>query len=163
MRTLLLLIAILLTACVEDEPEESESDAGHVITHACRRSFVPVLDAWDMIVGRAPDRCRSLDAQYDIVVVPEEEMPCEEGLGDNQARGGCFAAGVLYLLEGRSDEALVDSAIHEWIHALAQCVNADVDRFHLRVELWVDYLEEQGPAVEPRARAGITAHGRCLE
>lgn len=161
MKRLLLLIAILLTACASDEPEES--DAGHATTHACRRSFVPVLDAWDMIVGRAPERCRALDSQYDIVVVPEEEMPCEEGLGDNQARGGCYAGGVLYLLKGRSDEQLVDSAIHEWIHALAQCVNADVDRFHLRAELWIDYLEEHEPAVEPRARTGITAHGRCLE
>jgi hypothetical protein len=152
-RIVLLLLALFCVACEADPPKDENQ-----ITAACRRSFADVLQAWEAELGRVSEACDSLDAMYAIQVVSEDEMPCEEGIGDNQARGGCFLGGVLYLLEHRSNSALVDSAVHEWVHALAQCIDGDVDRFHLRVELWGDYGTDT-IEVEARANAQI---GECL-
>ena len=54
--------------------------------------------------------------------------------------------------------ALVDTSVHEWIHALAQCVDGAMDVDHLRGELWGDY---GGESVEIQAQASAEI-GECL-
>lgn len=154
-RIALLLLAIMCVSCAPDEPDMGNP---YEISAACRRSFGSVIEEWEVLFGHVPRECAKLDAQYDIQLVSLAEMPCEEGLGDNETRGGCFLGGVVYLLEGRDNRALVDSAVHEWIHALAQCVDQDVDRFHVRAELWADYGDD---TIEILAQASAEG-GTCL-
>ena len=59
----------------------------------------------------------------------------------------------------RTNVELVNTSVHEWIHALAQCVDGDMDRDHLRVELWAGLSDADSVEVEGQAFSEI---GECL-
>jgi hypothetical protein len=127
------IFALLFLSCVPDEPEESG------ITGACVRSFRPTLQEWEAVQGRVPEDCAYLDMVYTVQLASREEIPCEMEEGSQTI--GCTQPEeqAIYLLEGRTASQLVDSSVHEWVHALADCVDGDRDRFHLRGELWNQY------------------------
>lgn len=149
----LLALALLLTACAPDEPP-----AEPAINGACERAFRPTLQAWEAALGRVPEGCAYLDAEYDVVLASEAAIPCAPESSVELVVGCTVPGNAIYLLAGRDDVALVDTAVHEWVHALAHCVDGDVDRYHLRGELWAQY----GPdTVELQAQAGAEI-GECL-
>ena len=154
MRLLQVLLAVLLFACVPDEPADEDE---HAVTGACERSFRPTLKAWEAALGRVPEGCAYLDSEYVVQLVSEDEMPCEDEPGSIVV--GCTVEGdAIYLLEGRLPAQLVDTSVHEWVHTLASCVDGDIDADHLRGELWGEY----GPnTVEFSAQVSAEI-GECL-
>lgn len=145
---------LLLAACAnDDQPSPTET----VITGACNRSFRAVLEAWELEFGRVPEPCAFLDAEYPVQVVTADELPCDRAPAGAELVG-CLHDGVIYLLRGRSELELIDSSVHEWIHALAACVDGTPDELHVRGELWIDY----GPdTIEAQALASVEI-GKCL-
>lgn len=151
MRRVLLLVLLALAACEAPAPD----DPG--ISGACVRSFRPTLEAWEAELGRVPEQCAYLDAKQDVQLASEDEIPCAPE-ASTELVIGCYQSGAIYLLEGRDDVQLVDTSVHEWVHALAECVDGDMDREHLRGELWADYGAD---TVELQAQAGAQL-GSCL-
>lgn len=149
---LLLACALLLAACADDSP-----DTQTVITGACNRAFRAVLEAWETEFGRVPDPCAYLDADYPVQLVGPGELPCEAAPSGAELVG-CLHEGVIYLLRGRTDLELIDSSVHEWIHALAECVDGTPDHYHLRGQLWIDYGAD---TIEAQALASVEI-GKCL-
>ena len=147
-----LLVVLLLCACAP-----TPTDAPTSVSGACQRSFRPTLEAWEAARGRVPDTCAYLDAEYAVQLVEQGELPCDAA-GDNELLVGCTQGDTIYLLRGRDNVQLVDTSVHEWVHALADCVYGDVDRDHLRAGLWaLDGAE----TVELQAQASAEI-GRCL-
>lgn len=146
------LIAHWLSGC---EPADPPAEPG--ITGACVRSFRPTLEAWEAEFGRVPEECAYLDAELDVQLGSEAEIPCAPE-ASTELVVGCLHGDVIYLLEGRDDGLLVDTSVHEWTHALARCVDGDPDRYHLRGELWAQYGPE---TVELQAQASAEI-GACL-
>lgn len=143
----ILWIILALAACApapDDDPQE--------IIGACQRSFRPTLEAWEAELGRVPDECAYLDSVYSVQVLSASELPCDPP-GPGELVTGCTVQPLMaiYLLgDGRTNVDLVNTSVHEWIHALAQCVDGDMDRERLRVELWAPFgaasVEIQGQA-----------------
>lgn len=151
MRVLLCLLAVF-AACGPSAPPAPS------ITGACARSFRPTLEAWEAQLGHVPDECAYLDTQYDVQLVDREaQLPCPAP-AVNETLVGCTQGKTIYLLRGRDDVELVDTSVHEWVHALAQCVYGDPDADHLRAGLWALYGAE---SVEIQAQASAQI-GRCL-
>lgn len=126
------------------------------ITRACVRSFRPALQAWEREHGRVPDDCAYLDAVYPVQLVSAEELPCEDEPGSIVV--GCIVRDdAIYLLEDRLPAQLVDTSVHEWVHALAGCVDGDIDAEHLRGELWRTY----GPNTVEFAAQTAAEIGAC--
>lgn len=147
------LLGLLFTAsCDPSKPSVP------VITGACTRSFRPTLEAWEAVRGRVPETCAYLDTVYAVQLVSEAEIPCEKET--NGLIVGCTQPEerTIYLLKGRSASELVDTSVHEWVHALADCVDGDRDTNHLRGELWGDYGVD---AIEVQAQAAAVIGG-CL-
>lgn len=153
MRRLLFLALLALTACAaEPDPPPPCSTTG-----ACVRSFRPTLQAWEAEHGRVPDDCAYLDAVYPVQLVSAEELPCEDEPGSIVV--GCIVRDdAIYLLAGRLPAQLVDTSVHEWVHALAGCVDGDIDAEHLRAELWRTY----GPETVEFAAQTAARTGECL-
>ncbi len=148
----LALLAVLVAACGPSAPH----DPG--ITGACTRSFRPTLEAWEAQLGHVPDECAYLDTQYDVRLVDQQaQLPCPTPAA-NETLVGCTQGETIYLLRGRDDVELVDTSVHEWVHALAQCVYGDPDADHLRAQLWGVYGAE---SIETQAQAAAQI-GRCL-
>ncbi|HYC44486.1 MAG TPA: hypothetical protein VED01_03280 [Burkholderiales bacterium] len=147
-----LLLALLAMACA---PAPSDEPA---ITAACVRSFRPTLAAWESVHGRVPEDCAYLDAELDVQLASEDEIPCAPEASTELVVGCMVPGDAIYLLEGRDDVQLVDTSVHEWVHALAHCVDGDADRYHLRGELWAQYGPE---SVELQAQASAEI-GECL-
>lgn len=158
MRLSALLAALLLTACDPPTTPVEPAPSGGV-TDACVRSFRPTLEAWEAANGRVPDVCAYLDTQYTVELVPASELPCVSE-ADNELVVACTQPEehAIYLLEGRDQLALLDSSVHEWLHAIEDCAHGDRDREHLRAGVWT-----QGGAgsVEVTAQAAALT-GTCL-
>lgn len=159
MRRLLALLAIALATACLPAADEPAPDAGEGIANACMRSFPPTLEAWQAQFGRVPSECAYLDAWYTVQLVDASEIPaaaCEPEPG----LVACTSPGerTIYLVRGRDDVALVDSSVHEWVHAIARCVNGDADRGHSRAGLWAPY----GESVEVQGQASAVV-GTCVQ
>lgn len=150
----------LLSGCA------AEPDSEPPITGACYRAFGPTLEAWDRAWQeaygeRTPEDCRYLDQEYEIDMVSHSEnLPCNnEPLSANQLVTGCIQPTQRVIsIRARDDLGMVDTAIHEWIHALADCVIGDYDYGHFRAGLWA----ASGPkSVEIQAAANVVI-GECL-
>lgn len=149
----LLCFVLLLIGCEQTAGREEPR-----ITRACIRSFAPALDAWQAELGRVPEACAYLDAELDVQIVSEAEIPCAPE-SSSELVVGCFVPGdAIYLLESRDLIQLVDTSVHEWVHALAHCVDGDSDRYHLRAGLWAQYGAD---TVELQAQASAEIGG-CL-
>jgi hypothetical protein len=138
MRYLIPLIALLLLYACDSTPKP---DTEQHVFGACYRSYVATLNAWTDQVGRVPDGCDTLDREYTIQLSAEADIPCALDRGPDELTTGCTEVEerTIYLLDGRPDIQLVDSSVHEWIHAIANCADGDPDRDHLRGELWEGY------------------------
>lgn len=152
MRRFLALFA-LLAACESSPPPATETE----ITGTCIRSFRAVLEAWEAALGRVPEACAYLDADYEVELVGTGELPCDAAPAGSELVG-CTQGSVIYLRSGRDDLGLIDTSAHEWTHALSKCVNGTADREHLRAQLWIDY---GAASVEAQALAAVVI-GRCL-
>jgi hypothetical protein len=151
----MLLLVLALAACEAHAPDEPPDEPG--IMGACERSFRPTLKAWEAELGRVPEGCAYLDAEYVVQLVSADEMPCEDEPGSIIV--GCTVEGdAIYLLDGRLPAQLVDTSVHEWVHVLASCVDGDIDADHLRGELWGTYGYE---TVEFKAQLSAEI-GECL-
>jgi hypothetical protein len=144
---------IVLTDGCADTRESDEP-----VTMACVRSFATTLEVWERNAGeRVPEHCRHLDEDYTVLVVPSSGFPW--GSCDPLAVA-CVVPGfsTIYLEEGRSQRDTVHSSVHEWIHALAECVDGDLDADHHRAGLWASF----GPqSTETQAQAAAVL-GKCL-
>lgn len=147
---------VLLAACTQAPATTT------TITGACTRSFGAVLEAWNMLVDRAPESCADLDGSYDVALSSEAEATAACGAPDqsDELVIGCTVpeAKTIYLLAGRDNVQLVDTSVHEWVHAEAACALGDPDRDHLRARLWAVYGAE---SVETQAQAAAQI-GECL-
>jgi hypothetical protein len=148
----MLALALALVACGSPTPDEPG------ITDACVRSFRPTLKAWEAALGRVPEGCAYLDAEYVVQIVSADEMPCAPEASTELVIGCTVPGDAIYLLEGRDVVQLVDTSVHEWVHVLAYCVDGDLDRYHLRAGLWALYGAE---TVELQAQASAEI-GQCL-
>jgi hypothetical protein len=156
MQTLVRIVAaflLLLMSCEQPQPATEQQ-----ITGACHRAFRSVLEAWESELGRVPQLCAYLDADYDVQLVAAGELPCEEPASEGAVLVGCTHEQVIYLLRGRDDIALIDTSVHEWLHALAECVDGTADRDHLRGRLWIDYGAN---TIEAQALGSVEI-GKCL-
>ena len=156
MRRLLIAVAFLAAyAC------DNGASSAPAITAACARSFHAVLEAWETRLGRVPDECALLDTRYTVSVVTEDVLAaaCEPDAPDDVI-GGCTQpdARTILVLGGRPEIDQVDSAVHEWVHALADCASGAPDNDHLRGELWGIYGAE---TIETQAQAAAQI-GACL-
>jgi hypothetical protein len=133
-------VFIVLLGCAADAPSIGQTT---YVTRACVRSFPTTLQAWEAVYGRVPRQCEFLDREYSVQLVEVADMPCPHVVG----LVGCTepSTRAMYLLRGRDDLATLDTSIHEWIHALSDCVFGDVDREHARPRLW-DSIEAQAQA-----------------
>jgi hypothetical protein len=152
-RVLWLLLTI--AACAPAAPDEQQT-----ITGACQRSFRPTLEAWEAELGRVPAECAYLDTEYSVEVLPASELPCDPP-GPGELVTGCTVQPLqaIYLLGDRTNVELVDTSVHEWLHALADCVDGDMDRHHARVELWDELSGAESVEIQAQASAEI---GECL-
>lgn len=153
--TLAFVLALSLPACESTEPSDREPQ----ITRACYRSFAPTLDAWERALVRAPASCAALDKLYTVQLASTGEIPCTTE-ASNWTVAGCTTPEdqTIYLLAGGDNIQMTDTSVHEWVHALADCVDGNRDADHLRAELWADY----GPnTVEAQAQASAEI-GECL-
>ena len=153
-----LLFLFILSACATDhEPTEPS------LTGVCVRSFRAVLEAWETNAReRVPDECAFLDAEYRVSLA--SEMPeCEgEPIGVNETVAGCtLPEQHAILIQDQLDELQrLDISIHEWIHALANCVYGDPDNEHLRAGLWLVFGAQ---STEGQAFGSASAQpGECL-
>jgi hypothetical protein len=107
-----------------------------------------------------PAECAYLDTEYSVEVLPASELPCDPP-GPGELVTGCTVQPLqaIYLLGDRANVELVDTSVHEWLHALADCVDGDMDRLHVRVELWADLSGAESVEVQGQAGAQI---GECL-
>lgn len=147
------LAALGLQACLETAPVDGPPEPSQL----CRRAFLEVLDAWETHVGDVPRECRNVDARYAIVFVDREaDMPCTAD--QPGVIVGCHRADseTIYILR-RDNVAMVDTAVHEWIHALSLCATGDEQGGHTDPRLW---LERSGSTVEGTAIVELGA-GRC--
>lgn len=148
------LLLVLLVACGGSDG----GAGGGGFTGACTRAFRPTLEAWETALGRVPDECALLDTQIDVQLVDQQsDLPCPLP-AVNETLVGCTQGSTIYLLRGRDNVELVDTSVHEWVHALAQCVYGDPDADHLRAQLWGYYGAE---SIETQAQAGAQI-GECL-
>lgn len=146
------LLVLMLVACAPAPPN------GPVITGACKRAFAPTLEAWETALGRVPDTCSSLDTQIGVqLVAKQSDLPCPPP-AVNETLIGCTQGSTIYLLRERDNVDLVDTSVHEWVHALAQCVYGDPDADHLRAQLWGYYGAD---TIETQAQAAAQI-GECL-
>jgi hypothetical protein len=153
--TLAFVCAFSLPACESG----AASDEASGITRACYRSFAPTLVAWEDALVRVPERCAYLDKLYTVQLANTGEIPCTTE-ASNQTVAGCTTPEdhTIYLLASGDNVQMTDTSVHEWVHALADCVDGDRDADHLRAELWADY----GPnSVEAQAQASAEI-GECL-
>ena len=152
---LTIMLALILSSCTDaHEPAEP------VVTMACIRSFATTLAEWERNAGeRVPKQCQFLDADYEVQLVSAADMPreCISG-GEGTEVVGCTLGGVIYLLDSRDAIERVDTSVHEWVHALSQCVYGDVDQYHLRAGLWASSGAE---STEVQAQAAAVL-GECL-
>lgn len=148
------LVTTVSNGCASDEPTGPAP-----ITRACYRSFAPTLDAWQGALLRVPEECTLLDQEYTVSQVLSESIPCRPA-SSSEVVVGCTVPRTqdIYLLAGRDDLATTDSSVHEWIHALADCVSGDADYDHLRASLWAEYGAD---TVEAQALGNVTT-GECL-
>lgn len=153
----LLLSLLLATACAS----ERAAPTPNAPTGACVRSFRAVLEAWETLSRtRVPEECAFLDAEYNVVLardIPE----CEgEPIGVNEQTAACTlpAQRTILILDALDDLQRLDMSVHEWIHALSDCVYGDPDTEHLRAGLWVRFGTQ---STEAQAFAG-TEPGECL-
>jgi hypothetical protein len=151
-----LCLLLVLVACAPAAPDDGPQE----ITGACQRSFRPALEAWEAELGRVPAECAYLDTQYTVEVLPASELPCDPP-GPGELVTGCTVQPLqaIYLLGDRTNVELVDTSVHEWLHALADCVDGDMDRYHVRVELWEELSGPDSVVVQAQAGAEI---GECL-
>lgn len=154
---LALALVFALSSCAVDEPAELDTDPP--ITGACVRAFRPTLEAWELQFGRVPASCAFLDVTYDVQLVAAGELPCAPGSG-NETVVSCTQpnARVISLLASRSSLEIVNSMVHEWIHAISYCVRGELDLQHLEAKAWASY---GGNTVEAQALAGKEV-GECL-
>ena len=155
-----LLAAIALFSCADDPGGRDERPA---ITHACVRSFYAVSQAWEAASGKpVPIECSLLDLEYDVQVVDDDAViPCVVDPSAGLLQVGCTRVDerVIYILGGRDDVTMVDTSVHEWLHALADCVLGDPDREHLRAGIWV--MRNGAASAETQAMASAEI-GECL-
>lgn len=163
-----LAFVLLAAACAAPTPNDPQE-----ITGACQRSFRPTLEAWEAELGRVPAECAYLDAEYSVQVLPAAELPCDKP-GPGERVNGCTVQPGMeiyilksrtrpsimhYIRKSRTNVELVDTSVHEWIHAIAQCVDGHMDVDHVRYELWADL--SGADSVEIQAQAGAEI-GECL-
>lgn len=151
MRSLFLLL-VLTVGCTSEKPVVC-------LPRACYRSFYSTLRVWEARLGRVPEACQYLDSEYVVQIVPKSEIPCVSHKGFIVT--GCTTVNPdkgIYLLEGRAQSQFVDTSVHEWIHALSDCVNGGQDETHMRAELWADYSTD---SIEIQAQASAEV-GSCL-
>lgn len=150
MRWLLPLLALLLPACVtEDDPELLDY----------RPAFVAAEDAWEARFGRLPEECRTLRERAVVAetTIAELTKTCPPEDPITQSTVGCFThdqAGVPFVLiasEGDQYERM-DTAVHEWVHLLAECVDGSSDGRHVRPELWSEDPANPGVVLEGFSR-----------
>lgn len=149
-------ILLTIAACAPAAPDDGPQE----ITGACQRSFRPTLEAWEAELGRVPAECAYLDSEYSVEVLPADELPCDPA-GPGELVTGCVVPSLraIYLLSGRTNVELVDTSVEEWIHAIADCADGDLDRFHVRVELWEALSGADSVEIRAQASAEI---GECL-
>lgn len=141
----------------------AEPDPDPPITRACYRSFAHVLDAWTYAgLPRVSDECADLDVKYTVgLYTRQQDVPCSAESTPNGLVVGCAMTELqmIYIADlGDDYAAMTDTSIHEWIHALAHCVDGDADPDHLDGDLWQVYGAD---TVEIEAAARATA-GECL-
>lgn len=162
MRRLLALLTFALTICACDNGStKPPPDTEQHVFGACYRNYVATLNAWTDQVGRVPPECAELDRDYTIQITQEENIPCalEQGPSDHELWIGCTQPDELtiYLLDERTNAEKLDTSVHEWVHALAECVDGDMDLLHARAELWEGY---EGLPVETLALTDLVI-GQC--
>lgn len=152
-----LLFSALMSGCASSSPIDAEPR----ITRACYRSFAPTVDAWDQVVGRAPLECAYLDKEYTVQLLHQsgDFLACTP-VASSWTVAGCThpPTSTIYMLASDDNVQMTNTSVHEWVHALADCVDGDADPDHLRAELWADYGAN---TVELQAQASAEI-GACL-
>lgn len=126
----------LAAACNRYEPIEASRD--HSAQGACFAVFDRVAIAWEREIGFVPVGCW---LEPDLV-----RIEIVDDLGNYEGR---IIGDRMMLI---ADGDLVYIAAHEWLHALAQCVDGDDDAGHNRPEVWglLDGLEfPEGECLSP--------------
>lgn len=134
------------------------------LTGACVRSFASTLRAWEAQFGRVPPKCSLLDAQYRVHLVSASELEsagCDCVCSSSGQLVGCTTQPerAIYLLNGRTSVDYVNTSVHEWIHAIEQCVHGSMDVEHVRTKLWE--RNSGAASVEIQGQAAATI-GECL-
>lgn len=141
MKPIHMLPLLALMACTNPT---TDIDAADPMALDYRDDFRATEDAWAQTVGTLPEQCRTLTARVLVSETTKDELasvcPAEPGFYTL----GCFLAPepgldaepVIYLATDVEAATVSDSAIHEWVHALAWCVYGEPDTDHARAPLW---------------------------
>lgn len=157
------LLALVLAGCAVGDVETPRP---RIEANACFSSFANAVEGWDYFVGPVPAKCQHLDESYRIVVT-NGPMPCKAS--DPGRVVGCQMPDerAIYIAADVSETKKVDISVHEWIHALSQCIDGDGDPNHLKLAAWGKHPHDHTVDISPdNARSyGIvtSALGPCLD
>lgn len=148
-----LLVLLVLSGCSHKIPEPVVC-----LPKACYRSFYSTLRVWEAKLGRVPEACQYLDSEFTVQLVSSKNMPCKATKSFKVV--GCTEPEnkIISILEGQPVVNLIDVSVHEWEHALANCVDGDPDKGHVRSELWMEFGSS---SIETQAQANAII-GNCL-
>lgn len=117
------------------------------------------VDAWEELIGDVSSVClKKLRKTIVTEVDPQREsldVPCGFDNTPNEQRlTGCFVHSkygdlpyVILILSTRTQMQKMDTAVHEFVHATAQCMESDSDGDHSDKRLWDRYGTDTVEAV----------------
>lgn len=147
------------------EGEATEGPTNHAEAFACYEAFQAAVQGWEEFVGPVPDRCQYLDMEYHLEVT--DDLGCSGDLTDVI---GCHndSQRWIHVRAGLTQVRTVEASVHEWFHALHECVYGNPDHDHENP----DVFGPDGGRVPEHGRVQYTAQryaiaraavGPCLE
>lgn len=122
---LLTLVLWPIVGCAEGTA--APEPRNHAEAFACYEAFESALEGWEEFEGPVPDRCRYLDTSYSLSV--QEDLGCAGSTPDTI---GCHngTRRWIHIRPGLTPERTVGASVHEWMHALSECVYGHPDHGH---------------------------------
>lgn len=129
----ILVIVIVLISCYQNirntEPLDYEN---------ARRA---TISAWEKIIGKVSDNCYYFTE--DTSLAEAENLPDECLAEPNMVVIGCYfkKSNSIFILNSLSKYKKLDTAVHEYIHALSYCMFGYSDHDHENPFLWDEFGE----------------------
>lgn len=132
---------------------------------ACYEAFDAAREGWERYVGPVPDKCQHLTWEYRLELQSDLECP-----PTSSRTLGCHnTTHWIHIQAGMSPERTVETAVHEWMHALSQCVTGHPDNDHTNPSVFgedrgrVPRGAEWEPETAQQYAISIAPVGPCLE